>query len=77
VGKRRCIGEDLSKIQLFLFTSLLLHQCSFTAESSPSMDYEYGLTIKPKAFKVSVTLRDSSELVDGLIEMSRTPTEQR
>ncbi|KAK7140596.1 hypothetical protein R3I94_013016 [Phoxinus phoxinus] len=77
VGKRRCIGEDLSKIQLFLFTSLLLHQCSFTAESIPSMDFEYGLTIKPKAFKVSVTLRDSAELLDGLGEMSQTPTEQR
>lgn len=77
MGKRRCIGEDLSKIQLFLFTSLLLHQCSFTAEGIPSMDYEYGLTIKPKAFKVSVRLRDSAELLDSMVEMSQTPTEQR
>lgn len=77
VGKRRCIGEDLSKIQLFLFTSLLLHQCSFTAESIPNMDCQYGLTIKPKAFKVSVTLRDSTELLDNLVGMSQTPTQTR
>ncbi|XP_067243087.1 cytochrome P450 1B1 [Chanodichthys erythropterus] len=77
VGKRRCIGEDLSKIQLFLFTSLLLHQCSFTAESIPSMDFQYGLTLKPKAFKVSVTLRDSTELLDSLVGTSQTPTQTR
>ncbi|XP_067277957.1 cytochrome P450 1B1 [Pseudorasbora parva] len=76
VGKRRCIGEDLSKIQLFLFTSLLVHQCSFAAESIPSMDYEYGLTIKPKAFKVSVALRDSTELLDSLVGPSSTQREK-
>uniref|UniRef100_A0A672QQQ2 Cytochrome P450 1A n=1 Tax=Sinocyclocheilus grahami TaxID=75366 RepID=A0A672QQQ2_SINGR len=77
VGKRRCIGEDLSKIQLFLFTSLLVHQCSFTAERTPGMDFLYGLTLKPKAFKVSVTSRDSTELLESLVGTSQTPTEMR
>ncbi|XP_056327030.1 cytochrome P450 1B1 [Danio aesculapii] len=77
LGKRRCIGEDVSKIQLFLFTSLLVHQCSFKAESTPNMDYDYGLTLKPKLFKVSVTARDSSDLLDSLVGPSQTPTEER
>ncbi|XP_056617213.1 cytochrome P450 1B1 [Triplophysa dalaica] len=70
VGKRRCIGEELSKIQLFLFTSLLVHQCNFTAERTPSLDYMYGLTLKPSAFKVAVTLRDSTELLENFLVTS-------
>lgn len=58
MGKRRCIGEELSKIQLFLFTTLLTHQCHFTVEKQPTMDCMYGLTLKPNPFKVAVTLRD-------------------
>nr|AAR87722.1 cytochrome P4501B2 [Cyprinus carpio] len=77
MGKRRCIGEDVSKIQLFLFTSLLVHQCRFTAETTPSMDYVYGLTLKPRSFKVSVTLRDSTEPLEGLVGTSQTPTQKR
>ncbi|XP_051508380.1 cytochrome P450 1B1-like [Myxocyprinus asiaticus] len=77
VGKRRCIGEDLSKIQLFLSTSLLVHQCNFTVDRTPSMDYMYGLTLKPKAFKMAVTLRDNAELLENLAGESQTPTQKR
>ncbi|KAL7889766.1 hypothetical protein AOLI_G00020240 [Acnodon oligacanthus] len=58
LGKRRCIGEELSKMQLFLFTALLVHQCNFVGEKPLTMDYQYGLTLKPSPFKVSVSLRD-------------------
>ncbi|XP_027030911.1 cytochrome P450 1B1 [Tachysurus fulvidraco] len=58
MGKRRCIGEELSKIQLFLFTTLLTHQCHFTVDKQPTMDYMYGLTLKPNPFQIAVTLRD-------------------
>ncbi|XP_072534409.1 cytochrome P450 1B1 [Salminus brasiliensis] len=61
LGKRRCIGEELSKMQLFLFTTLLVHQCNFVAEKPPTMDYLYGLTLKPGQYNVSVTLRDGAE----------------
>uniref|UniRef100_A0A8C3T9K5 Cytochrome P450 family 1 subfamily B member 1 n=1 Tax=Chelydra serpentina TaxID=8475 RepID=A0A8C3T9K5_CHESE len=49
LGKRRCIGEELSKMQLFLFTSILVHQCNFIANPNEDskMDFTYGLTIKP------------------------------
>lgn len=70
VGKRRCIGEELSKAQLFLFTAILAHQCHFRADpDEPSeMDFSYGLTIKPKAFKINVTLRESMELLDRAVQ---------
>ncbi|KAM4867716.1 cytochrome P450 1B1 [Thomomys bottae] len=73
VGRRRCIGEELSKMLLFLFVSILAHQCNFKAnQDEPSkMDFSYGLTIKPKSFKVHVTLRESMELLDSAVQKSQ------
>ncbi|XP_049726420.1 cytochrome P450 1B1 [Elephas maximus indicus] len=70
VGKRRCIGEELSKMQLFLFFSILAHQCNFRANPDEpwKMDFTYGLTIKPKSFKINVTLRESMELLDHAVQ---------
>ncbi|KAF3826512.1 cytochrome P450 1B1 isoform X2 [Mirounga angustirostris] len=70
VGKRRCIGEELSKTQLFLFISILAHECNFKANpDEPSkMDFNYGLTIKPKSFRINVTLRESMELLDSAVQ---------
>ncbi|XP_006839518.1 PREDICTED: cytochrome P450 1B1-like [Chrysochloris asiatica] len=69
MGKRRCIGEELSKMQLFLFISILAHQCNFRAnpDELSKMDFSYGLTIKPKSFKINVTLRESMELLDHTV----------
>ncbi|KAG9344410.1 hypothetical protein JZ751_011080 [Albula glossodonta] len=70
VGKRRCIGEDLSKMQLFLCTTLLIHQCIFTANPAEpqSLDYTYGLTLKPKDFTIAVTHRSSMDLLDTYVQ---------
>ncbi|ELW63969.1 Cytochrome P450 1B1 [Tupaia chinensis] len=70
VGRRRCIGEELSKMQLFLFTSILAHQCNFRAnpDESSKINFSYGLTIKPKSFKINVTLRESMELLDNAVQ---------
>ncbi|XP_008320387.1 cytochrome P450 1B1 [Cynoglossus semilaevis] len=65
-GKRRCVGEDLSKLQLFLFTALLSHQCHITANPAvpPKLDYNYGLTLKPHTFFIAVTPRGETSLLD-------------
>ncbi|KAK7901913.1 hypothetical protein WMY93_018682 [Mugilogobius chulae] len=65
LGKRRCIGEELSKLELFLFTTLIAHQCNIHPDPSkpPSMDYNYGLTLKPHDYHISVSLRDNMELL--------------
>ncbi|MBN3305066.1 CP1B1 protein, partial [Amia calva] len=59
IGKRRCIGDQIAKVQIFLFTAILIHQCSF--ESNPSenltMDCSYGLALKPLHFTLSAKLR--------------------
>ncbi|XP_053567875.1 cytochrome P450 1B1 [Bombina bombina] len=70
VGKRRCIGEELSKVQLFLFASILVHQCTFTADPSAilNLNCDYGLSIKPKPFMISMTLRDGNmDLLDNTV----------
>ncbi|NXJ92350.1 CP1B1 protein, partial [Corythaixoides concolor] len=58
-GRRRCIGEQLSKLQLFLFTAILLHQCSFHANPAErlTMDCVHGLALKPRPFTVTVQQR--------------------
>ncbi|XP_022376210.1 cytochrome P450 1B1-like [Enhydra lutris kenyoni] len=70
VGKRRCIGEELSKMQLFLFISILAHECNFKAnpDEPAMMDFNYGLTIKPKSFRINVTLRESMALLDRAVQ---------
>ncbi|XP_043837559.1 cytochrome P450 1B1 [Dromiciops gliroides] len=70
LGKRRCIGEELSKIQLFLFIAILAHQCNFLAnpDEDGEMNFSYGLTIKPQSFTINVTLRDSMELLDNAVQ---------
>ncbi|NXD83609.1 CP1B1 protein, partial [Halcyon senegalensis] len=58
-GQRRCIGDQLSKLQLFLFTAILLHQCSFHAHPAEhlTMDCIHGLALKPRPFTVTVRQR--------------------
>ncbi|XP_053553863.1 cytochrome P450 1B1-like [Bombina bombina] len=59
LGKRRCIGDQLSMLEIFLFTSIFLHQCSFHANPKDklTMDCINGLALKPLPYGVSVTLR--------------------
>ncbi|XP_047459899.1 cytochrome P450 1B1 [Mugil cephalus] len=67
LGKRRCIGEELSKLQLFLFTAIIAHQCNISADPArpPTLDYNYGLTLKPHAFSIAVTLREDMTLLEA------------
>ncbi|KAL7873468.1 hypothetical protein AOLI_G00125390 [Acnodon oligacanthus] len=58
-GRRRCIGVQIAKTEIFLFLAILLHQCTF--ESNPSqpltMDCSYGLALKPVNYTVTAKLR--------------------
>lgn len=66
-GKRRCIGEDLSKLQLFLFTAVIAHQCHITADPArpPEFKSTYGLTLKPHAFSIAVSLQEDMTLLEA------------
>lgn len=80
VGKRRCIGEELSKLQIFLFTALLVHQCHISTDPvrAPGLGYSYGLTLKPNPYLIAVSLRDdmrllkevTSQVLDGEIKIT-------
>lgn len=66
LGKRRCIGENLSKMQLFLFTSMLAHQCWIAEDPArpATMDFDYGLSIKPQKYNIHLSLREDMALLD-------------
>lgn len=77
LGKRRCIGEELSKLQLFLLTSIICHQCHITEDPArPSkLDYDYGLTLKPHAFYIALSLRDDLSLLEAVTKTSEPSTD--
>lgn len=74
LGKRRCIGEELAKLQLFLFTVLISHQCYITVDPARpvKLDYDYGLTLKPHAFFIAVTLREDMTLLEAATRQEPT-----
>ncbi|TWW72225.1 cytochrome P450 1B1-like [Takifugu flavidus] len=58
-GKRRCIGDQIAKVEVFLFFAVLLHQCSFesSADEDLTLNCSYGLTLKPLDFSITAKLR--------------------
>ncbi|AWP16649.1 Cytochrome P450 1C2 [Scophthalmus maximus] len=64
-GKRRCIGDQIAKVEIFLFFAILLHQCSFKKcpNQDLSLNCTYGLTLKPLDYKITAKLR--GELLTG------------
>lgn len=59
VGRRRCIGEFIAKVELFMFFCSVMQHCSFHKAPGEVYTYEanFGLTMKPKPFKVIVKSR--------------------
>ena len=56
---RRCPGEQLGRMEIFIFLTSLFQKCTF--EASPDVKYtfeaKYGLTLKPQDFNVKITYR--------------------
>lgn len=75
LGRRRCIGDDLSKMYLFLFTSVMMHQCEIKADPKCplGLDFTYGLTIKPSAYRIALSLRDNMDLLDNVTPLLPKP----
>ncbi|EDO48774.1 predicted protein, partial [Nematostella vectensis] len=59
MGLRSCPGEQLARMELFLFTVRLLRMFEFRAsEALPEMlDGEFGITIRPLPFKIRAIKR--------------------
>lgn len=53
-GKRRCVGEQIAKVEVFLFAAILIHQCRFEKRYHDdfSLKATYGLTLKPLDYQI-------------------------
>ncbi|XP_060880468.1 cytochrome P450 18a1-like [Metopolophium dirhodum] len=61
VGRRKCLGETLAQMELYLFFSTLLHEfdvCLPDGDELPSMDGQVGITLTPQSFKVVMRARN-------------------
>ncbi|XP_011693654.1 PREDICTED: cytochrome P450 18a1 [Wasmannia auropunctata] len=60
-GKRRCLGEKLAHMEIFLFFSSLMHRFNLNlpeGESLPDLQGNVGITISPAPFKVCLLKRE-------------------
>ncbi|XP_035829009.1 cytochrome P450 1A5-like [Aplysia californica] len=58
-GRRKCPGEQLARMELFMFFARLLQKCEMRTPKgdNPIIDSKYGLTLKPVDFKTVFTQR--------------------
>ncbi|XP_051803053.1 cytochrome P450 2J2-like isoform X4 [Acanthochromis polyacanthus] len=58
-GKRVCLGEQLARMELFLFFTSLLQRFSFSAPpgEKPSLEYTMGFIRTPKPYRLCATPR--------------------
>ncbi|CAH1786909.1 unnamed protein product [Owenia fusiformis] len=60
LGRRRCLGEFIAKLELFLLLTRTLQRCEFAIPEgvTPNMEGVYGLALDPAPFDVTITPRD-------------------
>ncbi|XP_045905076.1 cytochrome P450 2D20-like [Micropterus dolomieu] len=58
-GKRLCLGENLARMELFLFFTSFMQRFTFSmpAGVKPVMDYRFGVTLAPHRYEICATSR--------------------
>ncbi|XP_078667418.1 cytochrome P450 2U1-like [Branchiostoma floridae x Branchiostoma belcheri] len=62
LGWRQCLGEQLAKMELFIFLTTLLQHFTFKLPDgapAPSMEGTLGLVLAPKAYQICAIPRDN------------------
>ncbi|XP_016303197.1 cytochrome P450 2K1-like [Sinocyclocheilus anshuiensis] len=59
LGKRVCLGEQLARMELFLFFSALLQRFTFSSPAGvePSLDFKLGATHSPQPYELCAVPR--------------------
>ena len=59
IGKRMCVGDELSRMTLFLFGARILHSFVLSVPSGMRLDLEgeCGITLVPKSHRLIFTPR--------------------
>lgn len=59
LGKRRCFGEHLSRLELFIFIANLMHKCKFERVPGEKLNFDGipGAQLIPESFKIIVKPR--------------------
>ncbi|KAK3083971.1 hypothetical protein FSP39_006100 [Pinctada imbricata] len=67
LGPRKCLGESLARMELFLFATSMIQQFKFLPPEGAALptiyDFEFGLTRKPLEFNFRTVERVKSDVV--------------
>ena len=62
-GKRRCIGESVARMEIFILLSNVLYRYDIVADGgAPDLEGEFGTVLKPKPFRIKVKHHNSCNL---------------
>ncbi|KAM7416206.1 hypothetical protein PAMA_018330 [Pampus argenteus] len=59
MGKRRCLGDGFARLEMFIFLTTLLHDLQIQNVAGQELDLttDFGLTMKPRPYRIIVSSR--------------------